>query len=340
MSTMKTFVVTGPNTSEIADEQAPIADAGFAVIEVQRVGVCGTDVEFFKGDMAYLHDGNAHFPMRLGHEWMGTVVSVGRREDEKWLGLRVTGDTMLGCGVCRRCMLGHQHVCEFRVEIGVRGGFPGALAEQLRVPVTALQTLPDNVYESLGALVEPGANALRCVWGSKLGPGERLLVIGPGTIGLLVALLAKSQGIEVHVAGTRPDALAFARTLGIDGAWLISELPALQWDAVVDATNDSDVPAQALDLVEPGGRIVLIGLGTHTGHLDSRLLTIKDVTAVGILSGSPALSSLVDIYASGQVDPRPLVAATVGLGNVGHVLAGERPSGAGPGPKIHVDPRR
>jgi len=128
MSTMKTFVVTGPNTSEIADEQAPIADAGFAVIEVQRVGVCGTDVEFFKGDMAYLHDGNAHFPMRLGHEWMGTVVSVGRREDEKWLGLRVTGDTMLGCGVCRRCMLGHQHVCEFRVEIGVRGGFPGALA--------------------------------------------------------------------------------------------------------------------------------------------------------------------------------------------------------------------
>ena len=178
------------------------------------------------------------------------------------------------------------------------------------------------------------------MWGSKLGPGERLLVIGPGTIGLLVALLAKSQGIEVHVAGTRPDALAFARTLGIDGAWLISELPALQWDAVVDATNDSDVPAQALDLVEPGGRIVLIGLGTHTGHLDSRLLTIKDGTAVGILSGSPALSSLVDIYASGQVDPRPLVAATVGLGNVGHVLAGERPSGAGPGPKIHVDPRR
>lgn len=340
MSTMKTFVVTGPNTSEVANEQAPVASEGFAVIEVQRVGVCGTDVEFFKGDMAYLHDGNAHFPMRLGHEWMGTVIDVASREDEKWLGLRVTGDTMLGCGVCRRCRLGHQHVCDFRVEIGVRGGFPGALAEQIRVPITALQTLPDTIDEALGALVEPGANALRCVWGSNLGPGERLLVIGPGTIGLLVALLAKTRGIEVHVAGTREESLQFARTLGLDGAWLATELPPLEWDAVVDATNDSSVPSQALELVEPGGRIVLIGLGTHSGHLDSRLLTIKDVTAVGILSGSPALSSLIEIYANGQVDPRPLVAATVGLNDVGNVLAGERPRNAGPGPKIHVDPRQ
>ena len=71
-------------------------------MEVERVGVCGTDVAFFTGEMPYLHDGNARFPMRLGHEWAGVVTAVGSPEDEEWLGRRVTGDTMLGDGVCRR----------------------------------------------------------------------------------------------------------------------------------------------------------------------------------------------------------------------------------------------
>jgi hypothetical protein len=83
---------------------------------------------------------------------------------------------------------------------------------------------------------------------------------------------------------------------------------------------------------------VYIGLG-RPSRIDTRTLTVKDVTAVGVLSASPGLAATVDAYAAGSVDPRPLVAATVGLDGVGPVLAGERPAGAGPGPKIHVDPR-
>ena len=73
--------------------------------------------------------------------------------------------------------------------------------------------------------------------------------------------------------------------------------------------------------------------------IDTRTLALKDVTAIGILSASPGLDDTIAAYASGAVDPRPLVAATVGLHQVGAVLGGERPQGAGPGPKIHVDPR-
>ncbi len=91
--------------------------------------------------------------------------------------------------------------------------------------------------------------------------------------------------------------------------------------------------------MEPCGRVVYIGLG-RPSRIDTRTLTIKDVTAVGVLSASPGLAATIDAYATGSVDPRPLVAATVGLDGVGPVLAGERPAGAGRGPKIHVDPRR
>ena len=113
------------------------------------------------------------------------MSAVGDGVDAAWLGRRVTGDTMLGCGHCAPCRSGRQHVCADRFEIGISGGWPGALAEQLPVPVTALQRLPDTVDATLGALVEPGGNALRAVRGAALEPGERLLVLGPGAIGLL-----------------------------------------------------------------------------------------------------------------------------------------------------------
>ncbi len=199
---MRAFVITGPRQSRIQDVEPPVAAQGQVIVDVERVGVCGTDVEFYTGGMAYLHQGFAHYPMRIGHEWCGTVSAVGDGVDASWVGRRTTGDTMLGCGHCRRCLGGLQHVCENRYEIGVRGGFPGALAEQLMVPVTALHPLPDDVDDAAGAMVEPGGNALRAVMAANLAPGDRLLVLGPGTIGLLVALFARARGAEVHVHGT------------------------------------------------------------------------------------------------------------------------------------------
>lgn len=336
---MRAFVLTGPRESEVQDVAPPVAAPGQVVIDVQRAGVCGTDMEFFTGGMQYLHDGFAEYPLRIGHEWMGTVASVGDGVDPGWIGRRVTGDTMLGCGVCRRCLRGNQHVCEFRYEVGIRGGFAGALAEQLAMPVSALHALPDSVDDVLGALVEPGGNALRSVRGANLAEGDRLLVLGPGTIGLLVAMIARAQGAEVHVMGRSARSLEYARSLGFDGAWSEGELPELPWDAVIDCSNASALPAKALDLVEPAGRVVYVGLAASPSLIDSRALVLDDVTAVGVLSASPGLAGTIELYASGAVDPRPLVAATVGLDGVGAVLAGDRPAGAGLGPKLHVDPR-
>ncbi len=337
---MRAFVITGPGQFTVADVASPEAAAGQVVVDVERAGVCGTDAEIFSGDMAYLHQGHAAYPMRPGHEWCGTVSAVGDGVDRAWLGRRVTGDTMLGCGQCRRCRGGLHYVCEDRFEIGIRGGWAGALAEQLAVPAPALRELPDAVDAMAGALVEPGGNGFRAVQAAALGPGDRVLVLGPGTIGLLAAMFALAGGAEVHVLGQTPESVGFAAALGVHGAWTAADLPPLPFDAVIDCSNSPALPALALDLVEPGKRVVYVGLAGRPSAIDTRALVLRDVTAVGILGGSHALAGAIEHFAAGSVDPRPLVAATVGLDEVGGVLAGSRPVGAGPGPKVLIDPRR
>ena len=208
------------------------------------------------------------------------------------------------------------------------------------MPASSLHILPDSVDAVLGALVEPGGNALRAARATEAGEGDRVLVIGPGTIGLLVAMFARARGAEVHLLGKSDSSLAFARDLGFGHTWLDSVQDDIAFDAAVDASDSAQIPALALDLVEPAGRVVYVGLAGTPSRIDTRTLVLKDITAVGILSASPALADTIAAYASNTIDPRPLVAATIGLDQVGTVLGGVHPAGAGPGPKIHIDPKR
>lgn len=338
-SRIRAFVLSAPREYSVQEVQAPVAGPGQVVVDVERVGVCGTDAEFYTGEMSYLRSAQASYPIRLGHEWCGTVSAVGDGVDAEWVGRRTTGDTMLGCGSCTRCAAGYHHVCESRFEIGVRNGWPGALAEQLAVPANSLHPLPDTVDAVAGAMVEPGGNALRSVRAAEISPGSRVLVLGPGTIGILVAQFARAAGAEVHLLGRSARSTDFARSLGFDGVWTADRMPPREWDAVIDASNAPSLPALAVDLVAPGKRVVFVGLAGTPSELDTRTLALKDVTAVGILGASAGLDGTISAYASGSVDPRPLVAATVGLESAGAVLSGWRPTDAGAGPKIHIDPR-
>lgn len=337
---MRAFLITGPGQAGVRDIEPPEPGPGQVVVAVERAGVCGTDVEFFTGHMVYLRTGEARYPVRIGHEWCGVVTRAGDEASASWIGRRVTGDTMLGCGHCRRCRNGRQHLCAERFEIGIRGGWPGALAEQLLVPASALLPLPDTVGATAGALVEPGGNALRVVRATQVTAGQRLLVMGPGTIGLLAALIARAGGAEVHLLGQDERSLRFARSLGFDRTWLRGTLPAAPFDAIIDASTGAGLPSLAAELVEPGGRVGYIGLSAEPSRLDTRTLVLKDVTVTGVLSASGGLAETVSLYANRAVDPEPIVAATVGLADAATVLAGRRPPEWGDAPKVHIDPGR
>lgn len=330
---MRALVLTGPGRAEVQDVPEPQAGPGQVIVEVERVGVCGTDVELFTGEMSYLHTGAASYPLRPGHEWSGTVIATGDGVDESWLRRRVTGDTMIGCGNCARCRAGRHHVCPTRHELGCRDGLPGALAERLAFPAAYLHALPDSVDATLGALVEPGGNALRAVRAANVAPGERLLILGTGTIGLLAAMFGKALGAEVHLLGLTAEPLAEAPV------WTRETLPDLGWDGIVDATNAAVMPGLAVELVEPGRTVVYIGLSGAPSMVDTREIVLKDVTTVGILGASAGLPGTITAYAEKDADPRPLVAGVVSLEEIVDVLAGMRPRNAGPGPKFQADPR-
>ena len=141
-------------------------------------------------------DGRCRYPLRIGHEWCGTVRAVGDGVDEAWVGRRVTGDTMLGCGRCRRCRRGRQHLCADRYEVGIRQRVAGRAGRAARGPGERRCTpLPDAVDDAAGRAGRAGrqrAGAPSRRPASR--PGERLLVLGAGTIGLLVALMARARG--------------------------------------------------------------------------------------------------------------------------------------------------
>jgi threonine dehydrogenase-like Zn-dependent dehydrogenase len=333
---MRAFVIDGPGRAGVIEVDPPAAGPGEVVVGVERAGVCGTDMDFYSGEMSYLDTGEAAYPVRIGHEWSGTVAHIGPLVDPSWLGARVTGDTMLGCGHCARCTGGRQHLCADRYEIGIRNGWPGALAEQVRVPVKALHRLPDSVDATLGALVEPGGNALRAVQATQAGPDSTLLIMGPGTIGLLAALFARARGARVHLMGATESSLKFAASLGFTEVWTRETLPDRPFDAILDASNARELPGFAVERAEPGGRVVYIGIAGEPSTIDTRRVVLKDLTVVGILSGSAVLRTTIETYASGAVDPRPLVAETVGLDAAAAVLSGAR---RGVAPKIHIDPR-
>lgn len=335
---MRAFVISEAGVAAVEDVQPPKAEPGHVVVDVDRAGFCGTDMEMFTGEMEYLHQGFAQYPIRIGHEWMGRVAQVGEGVDTAWLGRRVTGDTMIGCTRCDRCRVGRYWVCESRFEVGLRGGMPGALAEQIALPASHLHRLPDVVDDTAGAMVEPGGGAWRAVDATQLQPGDRALVLGAGTIGLLAAQFARATGAQVHVADNRPAALEFAEQIGFTAAWTEETLPDLTWHAVIDASNASTLPAVALEFVEPGRRVAYIGVAGSPSMIDSRKLVLRDVTAVGILGASLGLAPAIEAYATGAVDPRPLVAATISLEDLPRALAGWRPDGSGCGPKIHVRP--
>jgi L-iditol 2-dehydrogenase len=297
----------------------PVAGPGEAIVEVHAAGVCGTDLHL-------LDDGYpSRPPVVMGHEVAGVVVELGPGVDAAWLGARVACETHHQVCDCDLCRSGKRNLCDNKTSMGsfVDGGFA--------------ERVPDHVPLEQAALSEP----LACVAHLLLDPpvisaGDRVLVTGPGPMGVLCAQVARAMGARVTLAGLPADRhrLAMASELGFE----TSEGPVEPgFDVVIECSGSAGGARVALNAVRKAGRYVAVGIagGDVTVPLD--LLLYKELTMTsGFAATAESWRRAMRLLDQELVDLAPLVTSVEPLRNWDSVIATLR---AGEGMKIVLDPR-
>ena len=277
MTTMKALVYTHPNEVTYRDEAEPALAANEVVLRIDAVGICGSDMHAYHG-----HDPRRMPPLILGHELAGTVVAG------PGIGTRCTANPLITCGVCAYCVQGRNNLCADRTMVGMTR--PGAFAERMSIPVSSLIAIPQDMSPVMAALTEPAATALHALNLSMRAmqrplPECRLLIIGGGAIGMLVALLARSYGCaDVSVAETnalrRASIVAHAGCRAFDpvAEKVVADNSA---DLVLDAVGSKATRTAAFAAVKPGGVIMHVGLQDWASEIDMRKLTLAEITLLG-----------------------------------------------------------
>ncbi|RME88402.1 MAG: alcohol dehydrogenase [Anaerolineae bacterium] len=265
-----------------------------ALIRVRLAGICGTDLELRRGYYPY-----TGIP---GHEFVGEVVAA---PEEGWVGKRVVGEINAVCGVCEQCREGRPTHCENRTVLGIVNR-DGVFAEYTTLPLANLHPVPDSVPDEAAVFTEPLAAALEIQQQVHIRPTDRVLLIGAGRLGQLIAQTLALTGCDLHVVARhkRQKELLTAR-----GIRLIAEdeVQPKRWDVVVEATGSPAGFDLARRAIRPRG--VLVMKSTYKGEVTVNFsaLVVDEVTIVGSRCGpfAPALRLLE----SRRVDPTPLIEA-------------------------------
>lgn len=321
----------GPGHLGLVERPEPAPAAGQVLLEVHAAGVCGTDLHIAAGEYV------TATPVTLGHEVAGVVVAAGPGVDPTWQGAHVVTETYFAtCATCDRCRDGRPNLCPDRRSIGthVDGGF----ADLLVVPVTNLHRVPDGVDTYAAALAEP----LACVCNCLLDPpavqsGDRVVVTGPGPIGLLAAQVARDLGGSVTVCGLPRDSerLDAARALGFAETDAPPEPGSA--DVVIECSGSAGGASTCLTTARRGGRYVQIGVfgGAVTVPLNQVFFSELVLTS-GFASTPRSWRHAMRLMASGAVETAPLVTRAAPLGTWKDVFAD---LSAARGLKVVLDPR-
>ncbi|MEO9133263.1 MAG: zinc-binding alcohol dehydrogenase family protein [Sphingomonas sp.] len=258
---MKAVVCREPFNLDVEERPAPTAKIGEVIVRIRRVGLCGTDFHIFAGRHPYLA-----YPRVMGHELAGEVAYAAESSGFR-TGQIVAVNPYLACGTCIACRKGKPNACVNISVLGVHAD--GGMAELLSVPEAAVLDASGLTLDQ-AAMMEFLAIGAHAVARSQVVPGDRVLVMGAGPIGVAVGLFARSNGAEVTLADMRPARLAYARErLGFDniveaGPGLTDELRERtdgdMFDAVFDATGSLTAMAQSLGYVAHGGKLILVGV--------------------------------------------------------------------------------
>ena len=313
----RALVVEQPGAISLVDRPDLAPGPQEVVVRPAFCGLCGTDVELRDGavDPSFVR-----YPLTLGHEWSGVVEHVGAGVSGIAPGDRCVAECIIPCGSCDRCLTGATNVCETYAELGFT--HEGGASDQVLVPARLVHVLPPHVSLLDAALIEPVSVVVRGL--QKLAPatGERVLVIGDGTIALLAAhLAALSSPSEIVMLGRRPEQAELATVAGVT-SFTTDATVAHGFDLVIEAAGAVEATTLALRAARRGGRVLLLGL-PPTGlavELPGDLLVNDDLTVAGSFGyTSAAWSRAVELLCAGRIAPGRIVTHRLALDD--HVQA-------------------
>ena len=297
---MKALVYTDALELQYRDEPDPVPGTDESLIEIEAVGICGSDMHAYHG-----HDARRVPPLILGHEAVG-VVQNGRRK-----GKRVVLNPLMTCGTCDHCQGGRSNLCAERELIGMR--LAGAFAQYITIPERNLLDMPQDMDPVIASLAEPAATSLHAIYLAEKVLHRplsecRALVLGGGSIGVFAGLMLKCKGCnDVYLGDTNSLRRHTAESLGCCkvydplGANLSEEN---SFDLVVDAVGSGRTRAASCSFVNSGGVISHVGLQDNEPGLDTRRITLEEITFLGNYTYSAVdLRAAIQALYSGALGP-------------------------------------
>ncbi|WP_019819128.1 zinc-dependent alcohol dehydrogenase family protein [Saccharomonospora saliphila] len=327
---MRAAVIDEPGTVRVADVPDPKPGPGQVLVRVGACGICGTDLHIADG-----HFPPTPYPIVPGHEFAGEIVEIGPdTPGDTAVGDRVAVDPSLFCGHCAPCRSGHGNLC---ANWGATGDtVDGAFAEYVAVPAATLHRMPEGMTYRQGALVEPVSCAVHGMRRIGVEAGERFLVVGAGTMGLIMQQLLVRSGARVTVVDRDATRLPRARELGAETvATDTAELHGETFDAAVDCTGAVPAIEAAFGALRRGGRLLVFGVAPEQDRISLSPFRIynDEITVVGSMAVLHSFGAALDLVARGVIDADALVTDTLPLERFPDALAMMR---SGAGLKIHV----
>ena len=290
----------------VEDIPAPNCGPDEVKIKVAYAGICGSDLHMYHG--VFIVPGK----FVSGHEFSGTIAEIGKDVEGFTLGERVTVEhTYSTCGVCKACRRGSYQLCKERKSIGFDKN--GAFAEYVLVRPEYIHRLPENVSLKEAALSEPLACAVHAVEMVKPEPSDKVLVVGPGPIGLLTALTFKAHNSEVDIIGTPSDAmrLAKAKEMGIN---VVEKAEEDGYTIVAECSGSSGGMNLALSSIERGGKYLQVGIAGKPVTLDFDNPLYKELTIYGTYCHNyPSWEKTIDFMAKELIDVKPIISKVIKL---------------------------
>ncbi len=324
--TMRASVLLGKGRLAVEERDIPVPDADQVLVKVAAVGVCGSDVHYYREGR--IGDFVVDQPMILGHEASGVIVAVGSAVSPERVGQRVSIEPQRPCGHCRECRAGAYNLCS-SIEFYATPPIDGAFCQYVLIQAPYAFPIPDDMSDEAAALCEPLSVAITTMRKAHIVPGSSILIAGAGPIGIICAQTARAFGAaEIIVTDLVPEkrerALSFGATRVIDPVAEDVTTLGLDVNAFVDATGAESAVYSGIKCIRPLGTAVLVGMGKPDMVLPVSQIANLEISVTGIFRYVDTWPTAIHLVSSGQVDLDSLVTKKFDLDHVEEALNSDR----------------